>query len=149
MFSFKVYITLLSCNFLFFFFLIITCALYMSRFINNKTIKISSWLQKALTNFFKKQSVNTQEQFSFTNNTVLILSGSNSTFKIVYLIKIRKHTYLTCSIHIDIGVVCQGKCPSCFSIKIFAEFRNCNLAIARVFFILMFIHVHIKKLIMF
>lgn len=76
----------------------------------------------------------------------MILSGSNSTFKIFYLIKIeKKNTYLTCSIHIDIGVVCQGKCPSCFSIQIFAELRNYNFAIA-VFFILMFIHVYIKKI---
>lgn len=79
----------------------------------------------------------------------MILSGSNSTFKIFYLIKIeKKNTYLTCSIHIDIGVVCQGKCPSCFSIQIFAELRNYNFAIA-VFFILMFIHVYINKLIRF
>lgn len=63
----------------------------------------------------------------------MILSGSNSTFKIFYLIKIRKHTYLTCSINIDIWVVCQGKCPCCLSIKIFAELRNCNLAITGIF----------------
>lgn len=65
----------------------------------------------------------------------MILSGSNSMFKIFYLIKIeKKNTYLTCSIHIDIGVVCQGKCPSCFSIQIFAELRNYNFAIAVFFY---------------